>query len=99
MHLKLYFAYFIILSFTVLFLEILKLNMFKKIFIFSTPLLFLFYLGFPMDYNEQNEIDIVYKNSLLTSCNMNKPLINGLLNVDSKIECNSITRLQKSFTP
>ena len=38
-----YFAYFISLSFIVLFLEILELKMFKKIFIFSTPLLFLFY--------------------------------------------------------
>ena len=90
-----YFAYFISLSFIVLFLEILELKMFKKIFIFSTPLLFLFYLGFPMDYNEQKEIDIFFKNSLLLTCNMNKPLINGLLNVDSKIECNNIEDYKK----
>ena len=94
-----YFAYFIILSFSVLFLEILKFNIFKKIFIFSTPMLFLFFLGFPMDYNEQNEIDIVYKNSLLTSCNLNGPLINNLLNVDTNIECNSITDYKKKFYP
>ena len=61
-------------------------------------MLFLFFLGFPMDYNEQNEIDIVYKNSLLTSCNLNGPLINNLLNVDTNIECNSITDYKKSFT-
>ena len=94
-----YFAYFITLSFTILFLEILNLNMFRKIFIFSTPLLFLFYLGFPMDYNEQKEIDIIYKNSLLTTCNMNKPIINGLLNVNSKIECNNIVDYKKKFYP
>ena len=94
-----YFAYFIILSFSVLFLEILKFNIFKKIFIFSTPMLFLFFLGFPMEYNEQNEIDIVYKNSLLTSCNLNGPLINNLLNVDTNIECNSITDYKKKFYP
>ena len=94
-----YFAYFIILSFSVLFLEILKFNIFKKIFIFSTPMLFLFFLGFPMDYNEQNEIDIVYKNSLLISCNLNGPLINNLLNVDTNIECNSITDYKKKFYP
>lgn len=94
-----YFAYFIILSFSVLFLEILKFNIFKKIFIFSTPMLFLFFLGFPMDYNEQSEIDIVYKNSLLTSCNLNGPLINNLLNVDTNIECNSITDYKKKFYP
>ena len=94
-----YFAYFIILSFSVLFLEILKFNIFKKIFIFSTPMLFLFFLGFPMDYNEQNEIDIVYKNSLLISCNLNGPLINNLLNVDTNIDCSSITDYKKKFYP
>ena len=92
-----YFAYFIILSFSILFLEILKFNIFKKILIFLTPMLFLFFLGFPMDYNEQNEIDIVYKNSLLTSCNLNGPLINNLLNVDTNIECNLITDYKKKF--
>ena len=94
-----YFAYFISLSFIVLFLEILEFNIFKKIFTFSIPLLFLFFLGFPMEYNEQKEIDIIYKNSLLTTCNMNKPIINGLLNVDSKIECNNIDDYQKKFYP
>ena len=52
-----------------------------------------------MDYNEQKEIDIIYKNSLLLTCNMNKPLINGLLNVDSKIECNNIEDYKKKFYP
>ena len=66
---------------------------------FSTPMLFLFFLGFPMDYNDQSEIDIVYKNSLLTSCNLNGPLINNLLNVDTNIECNSITDYKKKFYP
>ena len=94
-----YFAYFLILSFSVIFLEILKFNIFKKIFIFSTPMLFLFFLGFPMDYNEQNEIDIVYKNSLLISCNLNGPLINNLLNVDTNIDCSSITDYKKKFYP
>ena len=59
-------------------------------------MLFLFFLSFPMDYNEQNEIDIVYKNSLLTSCNLNGPLINNLLNGDTK-DCSIRLLITKKF--
>ena len=40
---------------------------------------------------------ILFIKILVTTCNMNKPLINGLLNVDSKIECNNIEDYKKFY--
>ncbi len=94
-----YIAYLIIFSFSVLFLEILSFDKYKKILIISTPLLFLFYLGFPMDYSEQQEIDIIYKNSLLPTCSINGPLINDLLNVEKELTCSTITDDKEKFYP
>ena len=94
-----YIAYLIIFSFSILFLEILSINKFKKILIFSTPLLFLFYLGFPMDHNQQEEIDILYKNSLLPTCNINGLLVTDLLNVEEEIKCYTITDEKEKFYP
>tara|TARA_B110000008_G_scaffold273686_1_gene308335 strand:- start:2944 stop:4608 length:1665 start_codon:yes stop_codon:yes gene_type:complete len=94
-----YFSFLIILSFSIVLSEILSKNVFRKILILTTSLLFLFYLGFPMDYDDQKEIDIIYKNSLLPTCNINAPVVNILLNVESQINCNTISNYKEVFYP
>jgi len=61
--------------------------------------LFLFYLGFPMDYDNQDEINIIYKNSLLSTCIINGPIVNGLLNIEKNLNCNEITDYKEIFYP
>jgi len=52
-----------------------------------------------MDYSEQQEIDIIYKNSLLPTCSINGPLINDLLNVEKELTCSTITDDKEKFYP
>ncbi len=94
-----YIGFLIIFSFSLVFFELLSKNYFKKSILFITPILFLFYLGFPMDYDNQNEINIIYKNSLLPTCIINGPIINGLLNIEKNISCNEITDYKEIFYP
>lgn len=94
-----YIGFLIIFSFSLLFYELLTKNYFKKSILFITPILFLFYLGFPMDYDNQDEINIIYKNSLLPTCIINGPIVNGLLNIEKNINCNEITDYKEIFYP
>ena len=94
-----YFSFLIVLSFSIILSEILSTNIFRKTLILVTPLLFLFYLGFPMDYGEQKEIDIIYKNTLLPTCTINTPVVNVLLNIEREINCSSISNYKEVFYP
>ena len=94
-----YFSFLIVLSFSITLSEILSINIFRKTIILVTPLLFLFYLGFPMDYGEQKEIDIIYKNSLLPTCTINAPVVSGLLNIEREMSCSSISNYKEVFYP
>jgi hypothetical protein len=94
-----YFSFLIVLSFSITLSEILSINIFRKTIILVTPLLFLFYLGFPMDYGEQKEIDIIYKNSLLPTCTINTPVVSGLLNIEREMSCTSISNYKEVFYP
>ena len=46
-----YIGFLVIFSFSLIFYELLSKNYFKKSILLITPILFLFYLGFPMDYD------------------------------------------------
>ncbi len=94
-----YIGFLIIFSFSLIFYELLSKNYFKKSILFITPILFLFYLGFPMDYDNQDEINIIYKNSLLSTCIINGPIVNGLLNIEKNLNCNEITDYKEIFYP
>ena len=94
-----YIGFLIIFSFSLVFYQLLTKNYFKKSILFITPILFLFYLGFPMDHDNQDEINIIYKNSLLPTCIINGPIINGLLNIEKNINCNEITDYKELFYP
>ena len=52
-----------------------------------------------MDHNQQEEIDILYKNSLLPTCNINGLLVTDLLNVEEEIKCYTITDEKEKFYP
>ena len=52
--------------------EIINFEFLKKIFGLILILLFLFFIGFPFTYSESTQNDIIYKNSLLLTCELNR---------------------------
>lgn len=94
-----YYSFFIVPAFSVLISEIFSFEYFKKIITFICILFFLFFLGFPFSYSEETEKDIIYKNSLLITCELNNPILKDLYNFESQTKCTDITNPDDKFTP
>jgi len=69
-----YYSFLILISFSVLLSEIINFEFLKKIFGLILILLFLFFIGFPFTYSESTQNDIIYKNSLLLTCELNRSI-------------------------
>ena len=94
-----YFSFLLIISFVFLMLEIFKfLNFGTKTISFLLILFFMFFIGFPHNYSEKPSLDIAYKNSLLPTCEINKPLIKNLLLIQKELSCET-NDLNHTFVP
>ena len=94
-----YYGYFIILAFAVLASEIFSYEKFKFILIILIIILFLFFLGFPFSYTESIETDIIYKNSLLPTCDLNSYLLKDVYNFKKNIRCDTLYNENDMFIP
>ena len=85
-----YFSFLLIISFVFLILELFKyLNFGTKTISFFIILFFMFFVGFPHNYSEKPSLDIAYKNSLLPTCEINKPLIENILSIKRELNCDT----------
>ena len=85
-----YFSFLLIISFVFLMLEVFKfLNFGTKTISFIIVLFFMFFIGFPHSYSEKPSLDIAYKNSILPTCAINKPIIENLLLIREELNCDT----------
>ena len=94
-----YYGYFIVLAFAVLASEVFSYENFKFILIILIVIMFLFFLGFPFSYTESIETDIIYKNSLLPTCELNSYLLKDLYNFNKDIRCDTLYNENDMFIP
>jgi len=94
-----YYSFFIVPSFAILISEIFSFEYFKKIITVISLLFFLFFLGFPFSYTEETEKNIIYKNSLLFTCELNNPLLENIYNFKNELRCSGISDPEDRFTP
>ena len=94
-----YYGYFIVLSFSILFSELFSYEYFKFILITVIIILFLFFLGFPFSYVESVETDLIYKNSLLPTCELNSYLLKDIYNFNKDIRCDTLYNINDMFIP
>tara|TARA_B100000676_G_C17910501_1_gene749729 strand:- start:495 stop:1022 length:528 start_codon:yes stop_codon:yes gene_type:complete len=94
-----YYGYFIALAFAILASEIFSYENFKFVFVFLIVILFLFFLGFPYSYTSSIETDIIYKNSLLPTCELNGYLLKDIYNFDKAIRCDTLYNVNDMFIP
>ena len=94
-----YYGYFIILAFAVLASEVFSYNNFKFILIIFIVIMFLFFLGFPFSYTESIEKGIIYKNSLLPTCEINSYLLKDVYNFNNDIRCDTLYNVNDMFIP
>lgn len=94
-----YYGYFIVLAFAVLASEVFSYENFKFILIILIVIMFLFFLGFPFSYTESVETDIIYKNSLLPTCELNSYLLRDIYNFNKDIRCDSLYNENEIFVP
>lgn len=95
-----YFSFFIIIGFIFLFSEIFSITEFgKKIILLLLLLLFIFIVGFPFDYSQETVEDLVYKNSLLPVCELNRPILKNFFNITPEIICNEKILSDIRFIP
>ena len=59
----------------------------------------MFFIGFPFSYDEDTRNDILYKNSLLTTCTINGPLIENILGIDEEVDCKKNFNDDEIFVP
>lgn len=85
-----YYSFLLTISFVFLMVEIFKfLNFGTKTISFIIVIFFMFFIGFPHNYSEKPSLDIIYKNSILPTCEINKPIIKNLLLIQEEINCNT----------
>ena len=94
-----YYGYFIALAFAILASEIFSYENFKFVFILLMVILFLFFLGFPYSYTASIETDIIYKNSLLPTCELNGYLLKDIYNFDKDVRCDTLYNVNDMFIP
>ena len=70
----------------------------QKSYQYSYFFVFIF-LGFPFKYSEEVQDNIVYKNSLLISCELNNKLIKSALNISIEDTCKNNIPTDKICTP
>ncbi len=94
-----YYGYFIAISFAILASEIFSYENFKFVLITFIVILFLFFLGFPHSYTANIETDIIYKNSLLPTCELNSYLLKDIYNFNKDIRCEALYNVNDMFIP
>ena len=94
-----YYGYFIAISFAILASEIFSYENFKFVLITFIVILFLFFLGFPHSYTANIETDIIYKNSLLPTCELNSYLLKDIYNFNKDIRCDPLSNVNDMFIP
>ncbi len=98
---KIYYISFLIsLSFIFLIVELFRIfNFGYKTASIVFISLFMFFIGFPFSYAEDTRNDILYKNSLLTTCAINEPLIQNILGIDEEVDCKKNFNDDEIFIP
>ena len=95
-----YISFLITLSFIFLIVELFRiLNFGYKTASIVLISLFMFFIGFPFSYDEDTRNDILYKNSLLTTCTINGPLIENILGIDEEVDCKKNFNDDEIFVP
>lgn len=94
-----YYSFFIIFAFGILFSEILKFNIFKKSIAMFLVLLFLFFLGFPFEYNQANQEFLIQLNSYFPTCEVNRFATDFLLSIDIETYCSKIVETKNLISP
>lgn len=92
-----YYSFFTVISFTCLLAEFFKQKYIpvKTLSIFII-LINLFLIGFPFQMSQKNVDDIYYKNSIIATCEVNKPVINMLLGSNDNNPCDHNQFVYKS---
>ena len=61
--------------------------------------LFLFFLGFPHSTSEDTQKTLEYKNSLLTTCEFNQPILENIFGIDIVRSCDDSELLLNKYNP
>lgn len=95
-----YYSFFIVLGFIFLVNEIFDFKrIFRKSITFLMLLLFLFFLGFPHSTSEDTQKTLEYKNSLLATCELNKPILDNIFGIEIERSCKDSELLLNKYNP
>ena len=95
-----YISFLITLSFIFLIVEIFRITNFGyKTASILIIVLFMFFIGFPFDHDEDTKNDILYKNSIIFTCSLNGPLLENIIGIDEEINCDKQFDDDEIFTP